>query len=441
MSTRRVLDALAHPVRDAGFAGDYDPLLELVGDARIVLLGESTHGTHEFYRARVRITQRLVREKGFDAVAVEADWSDAYRVNRFVRWAGHASLREALSGFRRFPQWMWQNTDVIDLVQWLRSENEHRPSDQRVGFVGLDVYGLHESMAAVIEYLRECDPAAARAVRERYACFDAFGEDAHAYGYATSLDLSRGCEEQALSVLRELRENAWKYLQADGVVAEDAQFVAEQNALVVRNAERYYREMYRGRASSWNLRDTHMADTLDALLKHLGRHGREAKLVVWAHNSHVGDARATSMGQRGELNLGQLVRERHGEAARNIGFTTYHGTVAAASEWDGPVRRKRVLPARPHSIEWHLHRAEPNAFFLDLRRLPSEAGFHQPLLERAIGVIYRPATELFSHYFHAVVPEQFDAIVHFDRTRAIEPLERLPGWTSLEPAETYPTGI
>jgi erythromycin esterase-like protein len=437
-----LLDELAAPLRGPGILRDYDPLLEIIGDARIVLLGEATHGTHEFYRARARISERLIRERGFSAIAVEADWPDAYRVNRYVRGIGGPTADDALDGFRRFPQWMWRNSEVVELIHFLSDYNGERAAEERVGFYGLDVYSLHGSMAAVVEFLAKVDPHAARAARERYACFDVFGEDVQTYGYLASLGVQKSCEDEAVSVLVRLREQAVRYLMLDGALDPDDRFSAEQNARVVANAERYYREMFRGRESSWNLRDTHMADTLDALLAHLERQRPGAKLVVWAHNSHIGDARATSMSRQGELNLGQLLRERHDRDLVSVGFTTYDGEVAAASSWDGPVEKKQILPAREGSVEWLFHRALPDAFILDLRSLPPEAGLHQSRLERAIGVIYRPLTELVSHYFHTILPEQFDAVIHFDHTRAVTPLERRAGAAiGADAPDTHPSGI
>jgi erythromycin esterase-like protein len=422
-----------------GAPGDYDELLRLIGDARVVLLGEATHGTHEFYRERARITQRLIEEKGFTIVAVEADWPDAYRMNRWVR--GRSDDREAadaLGGFARFPTWMWRNTDVVALVNWLRGYNETQPDPARqAGFYGLDLYSLYGSIAAVLEYLDEVDPEAASRARYRYACFEHFGEDSQAYGYAAEFGLSRSCEEAALAQLQELLARA-----AAPDPADDERFVAEQNARLVRNAEEYYRTMFRGRVSSWNLRDRHMAETLTALLDHAGRRdGRPARAVVWEHNSHVGDARATDMGRAGEWNVGQLVRERHGRDAVLVGLTTHHGTVTAASEWDGPAERKRVRPALDGSYEALLHGLETPAFWLPLRDGASGTALAGHRLERAIGVIYLPESERISHYFHARLPEQFDAVIHFDETHAVEPLERTPLWSSGEPPETFPSGL
>lgn len=446
--TTTVRQPLAQLIRTAarplsGAREDFDPIMELARNARIVLIGEASHGTHEFYRIRGEITKRLIREQGFAAVAAEADWPDAYRINRYVRGAGNdADASEALNGFRRFPQWMWRNADVLDFVGWLREFNDQLPAGARkVGFYGLDVYSLHASMAAVLEYLRIVDPAAARRAQYRYACFDQFGEDPQAYGYAASYGLAPSCEREVVEQLVDLRRSAAEYAQRDGRVAPDDLFFTEQNARVVRNAERYYRAMFGSRVSSWNLRDQHMSETLNALVLFLDRSAPNAKVVVWAHNSHLGDARATEMGEGGELNVGQLVRQQFGAAAILLGFTTYHGTVTAASDWDAPAERKTVRPALSESYEAVFHDG-PRNFFLDLRT-PSATvtALDDARLERAIGVIYRPETERMSHYFSAHLPRQFDAILHYDETRAVEPLERTGLWDRGEVPETFPSAL
>ena len=424
-------------------APDYTSLLDLIGGARFVLLGEASHGTHEFYSARAHITRQLIAEKGFTAVAVEADWPDAYRVNRYVRLAGgDPDAEQALSGFKRFPTWMWRNADVLDFVGWLRAYNEERPLGSRAGFYGLDLYSLFTSMNAVVEYLAKIDPEAARRARRRYACFDHFGENTEAYGYAATLGLSESCESEVVGQLLELQRRAAELARLDGRVAEDDFFYAEQNARLAKNAEQYYRAMFRSAVASWNLRDRHMAETLDALVKHLERNTRRARLVEWAHNSHLGDARATEMGQRGELNVGQLVRERYGSEAVLVGFTTHAGTVTAATDWHGPPERKQVRPALPGSVEQLLHETGMPRLLLPLERgTGAFTALSEPRLERAIGVIYRPETEGASHYFHARVADQFDAVLHFDHTRAVEPLERHPLWEAGEIPETFPTGM
>jgi erythromycin esterase-like protein/predicted phosphoribosyltransferase len=432
----------ARPLR--GDPAQYDALLEGIGDARLVLLGEATHGTHEFYRERAFITRRLIVEKGFSAVAVEGDWPDAYRINRYVRGGGgeHDAI-EALAGFGRFPTWMWRNADVLDFIGWLRTRNDARRVDERAGFYGLDLYSLHASIDAVLTYLDKVDPEAAARARRRYGCFDRFGDRLQEYGYAATLGLHASCEREVITQLLELHRQRLDYARRDGRVAADEFFFAEQNARLVKNAEEYYRTMFGGRAASWNLRDRHMADTLEALLRFLGTPSAgDARVVVWAHNSHIGDARATEMGQGGELNLGQLVRERYGAAAVLVGFTTHTGTVTAATDWDGPARRRHVRPALPGSYERLFHDAGIPRFLLSLRTdLDLASALAGPHLERAIGVLYLPESERSSHYFHARLPEQFDYVLHFDDTRAVEPLEREALWEAGEVAETFPTGL
>ena len=402
-----------------------EALLGLVGDARLVLLGEASHGTHEFYAIRAQLTRRLIAERGFRGVAVEADWPAAARANRYVQRASDdGDAEQALGDFRRFPRWMWRNPIVVDLVEWLREHGEG------AGFYGLDLYSLRESMSAVVEYLDAVDPEAAERARHRYGCFDHFDE--HAYAHATAAGHKDSCEDAVVEQLRELRDRADELASSHGGLARDAQFVAEENARLAADAERYYRAMYRGRASSWNLRDTHMADTLDALRDHLDRAG----IVVWAHNSHLGDARATSMGrEHGELNLGQLARERHDGTVCIVGFTSHAGTVTAARDWNAPAERRVVRPSLAGSLERRLHDAGIASGVLDLR----DGHLGEELLQRMIGVVYRPETERASHYVHARAREQFDLLVHVDTTTALEPLEP---WSAAEaPPETYPTGL
>jgi len=424
-------------------AGNFDPLLDQISDAHFVLLGEASHGTHEFYKARAEITKQLIREKRFDAVAVEADWPDAYRVNRFVRGrSADADAEEALSDFKRFPTWMWRNADVLAFVGWLREHNERNKT--QAGFYGLDLYSLFTSVEAVLKYLGKVDPEAAKRARQRYSCFEAFGEDTQAYGYSAASGMVEPCEPEVVKQLIDLQRHAGDYLSRDGQIAEDEFFFAEQNARLIKNAEEYYRSMFRGRVSSWNLRDRHMVETLQALVAHLQRQlGRSPRVVLWAHNSHLGDARHTQMGERGEWNVGQLVREHFGDDAVLVGFTTHTGTVSAASEWDAPVERKRVRPSMPGSYEKLFHDTGLPRFYLNLHandELEYDLS-EPPRLERAIGVIYLPQTERLSHYFHAWLSKQFDAVLHFDETRAVEPLERTPHWRAGEAPETYPSGL
>ena len=424
-------------------AGDVtDEILALVGDARFVLIGEASHGTHEFYKYRAAITKRLIAEKDFAAVAVEADFPDAYRINRFVRGEGSdRTAEDALGEFQRFPLWMWRNTEVLEFVEWLKNHNDPLGIDEKIGFYGIDLYSLHSSMAAVLKYLDAVDKEAANRARYRYSCFNAFGEDAQHYGYAASFDVSKSCEDEAVNQLMDLRQKAFNYMNRDGFVARDEYFFAEQNARLVINAEEYYREMFRGRVSSWNLRDRHMAETLSALAAHLESQQIPPKIVVWAHNSHLGDASATDMQQRGEWNVGQLIREQFPGETINIGFTTFTGTVTATDNWDEPARLKRVREGLNNSYERLFHQAEIPRFFLNLRDEETRDAFRGQLLERAIGVIYRPETERASHYFYADLPRQFDGVIHFDVTRALEPLDKAASWTHVDVPETYPEGI
>lgn len=425
-----------------------DVLMDLIGDARIVLIGESSHGTHEFYEARAEITKLLIEEKGFNAVAAEADWPDAYRVNRYVRGLGDdESPDQALRGFERFPAWMWRNTVVRDFVGWLRWHNGRRAADGRrqTGFYGLDLYSLHRSMQEVIAYLDAVDPQSAARARARYACFDhSLGNDGQAYGYAAAFGAGPTCERQAVEQLVELQRDAAKYLAADGRLAEDELFYAQQNATTVRNAEAYYRSMFRGRVTSWNMRDKHMAQTLGALRTHLDSHGgpEPARIVVWAHNSHVGDARATEVSADGQLTIGQLAREHYGEDCRLIGFSTYRGSVTAASDWGGIAERKVVRPALAGSIEELLHETGRSSFMVPMHDgSPAAHALDVVRLGRAIGVIYQPETERQSHYFHVRPSDQYDAMIHIDETRALEPLEPTSVWIAGQTPETYPSGL
>jgi erythromycin esterase-like protein len=442
-STTDMLRNEAHVIRPDE---NFDRLLELIGDASVVLLGEATHGTREFYRMRADICRHLIVEKGFDAIAVEADWPDALRVSRFVQLASSdQTADQALAGFQRFPQWMWRNTEIVELVYWLRLHNSQVPQpESRIGFFGLDLYSLRKSMDAVVRYLDKVDPEAAKRARERYSCFDHVAQDPQHYGYAVTFGLKKECEEEVVRQLVELTEEAAKHQSQEGGTVPDELFYAQQNARVVKNAETYYRSMFQSRDESWNVRDTHMMETLDALREHIGkRKGSPAKIAVWAHNSHLGDARATEMGEHGQLNLGQLVRERYApEETFLLGFSTHTGTVTAASDWDGPAELKKVVPSRPDSFEYLFHDSGLENFLLPIRgRDKVQAALAERRLERAIGVIYRPDTERVSHYFQADAARQFDAVIHLDQTSAVKPLEYSALWKSEEFPETYPFGV
>src|SRR5437870_5135922 len=438
MTDAEFVRELAQPLD--GESNDYDALLELIGNARIVLLGEASHGTHEFYFERAQITKRLIAEKNFTVLAIEADWPDASRVHRYVRGSSNdANASEALAGFRRFPTWMWRNTVVVEFVEWLRQFNKDvDPKRARAGFYGMDLYSLHGSIDAVLNYLEKVDPEAAKRARLRYSCFDHFSREPQEYGYAATVGAAESCENAVVEQLIEIQRKAAEFLSRDGAVAAEELFFAEQNARLVKNAEQYYRSMFRGRASSWNLRDRHMVETIEALVAHLNG-SRHPKAVVWAHNSHLGDARATEMSQHGEFNVGQLVREHFGKEAVLIGFTTHHGSVTAASDWGAEAERKNVRPALRGSYEELFHDVAVSRFWINLRDKGAKIDILRgPRLERAIGVIYRPESERLSHYFHARLAEQFDAVIHIDETGAVEPLERTSVWDKGELPETFP---
>lgn len=404
---------------------DYDALLESVGERSFVLLGEATHGTQEFYRMRAEISLRLIQEHGFDAVAVEADWPDAYRLNRYVRHEGDdAQARLALGDFQRFPRWMWCNEEVLRFVEALHALNGARSPSLRAGFYGLDVYSMYRSAQAVVDYLAAVDEEQAAIARRQYAALDHV-RDPQRYGYEAAFGIRPDCRRAVHERLLALWQRAPAYLGKDGRDAADQYFFAERNAQVVASAESYYRAMFGSRAESWNVRDEHMLRTLLALQKHLRALGGTGKIVVWAHNSHLGDARATAMSQAGEWNVGQLVRQHAGrEQALLVGFTTATGTVTAAYEWDGEPERRSVRMARTDSYEYLFHSTHLDRFYLPLRGEAARV-LTTPMLERAIGVLYRPDTEYESHYFMASLPAQFDAVFHLDETSAVQPLDVL----------------
>lgn len=405
---------------------DYDALLAMAEDKQFVLLGEATHGTREFYRMRADITRRLISEQGFDTVAVEGDWPDAWRVNRYVQGQGDDDAESALSEFERFPLWMWRNREVLEFISGLQEYNTHQPPDMRAGFYGLDLYSLYRSADAVVHYLEKIDPEQGRLARERYALLDHV-RDPQSYGYQAAFGLRPAAHREVVEQLLQLRESENKYLIRNDLVTQDAQFFAERNAAVVVNAETYYRAMFGGRINTWNLRDAHICDTLFALSEYRRRRSGSGRVVVWAHNSHVGDARATEARRRGEWNLGQLVRERVGSAALLVGFTTYTGYVSAASEWDGDVEHRWVRPALKDSCEYLFHSAHHERFFLPLQS-PEAESLKESMLQRAIGVIYVPHSERASHYFEVSLAAQFDALFHIDETSAVEPLDVPTHW-------------
>jgi protein-L-isoaspartate(D-aspartate) O-methyltransferase len=410
---------------------DLAPLLRRIGDARVVLLGEASHGSSEFYRMREKISRELILKKGFNFIAIEGDWPDAARIDHYVRHREYAPSE--WTAFARFPAWMWRNNDVRAFVVWLRSHNVSLKPNDRVAFHGLDLYSLYDSIRFVLEYLDEVDPASAKIARERYGCLTPWQSDPATYGRAALNEKYPICEDDVVSALKDLLGKRRAYADQDGERFLDA----VQNARLVANAERYYRIMYYGSRASWNLRDGHMFETLKSLLVH---HGPHSKGIVWAHNSHIGDASATEMSARGETNIGQLCRKEFGDRCYAVGFGTDHGTVAAATDWGGAMEIKTVRPAMKNSYERLCHDTGVARFMLPLRdRASAHArGLLEPRLERAIGVIYRPEFEPASHYFEATLPRQFDEYIWFDQTTAVTPIKtaELQG----QP-DTYPFGV
>jgi erythromycin esterase-like protein len=420
----------------SGTPNDYEPLMELIGDARLVLLGQASRGTHEFFAARARITRRLIEEKGFTAVALESDWTDCMPINSFVRGAhdNHDALA-ALDGFTRFPTWIWRNGAVLDFIEWLRAHNQFAQGEPPVGFHGVDLYNMHASNECVLSYLDTVDPAAAERARRRFAHagFDDFGDEALAHHDPADSGFEQARDDELVGELLELRRRAAVQVSVGGRMAEDESFAIEQDESLARNAEDYYRLMYGGSASAWGLRTHHLAQMISALVDHLDRSVGRGKVVFWAHNSQVGDARANELGDRCEVSVGQLARERFGEDAVLVGMTTYQWTVRAASDWDSPLEHKIVVPAEPGSYEALFHEIGQPRFYLPLRGCPAAAQvLRAPRLQRAIGVYYRPETERLSHYLQARLSDQFDAVIHIDQTTAVHPMRGDPAYEEEE---------
>ena len=432
-----ISNALKKQARPLESDADLDPLIDRIGKARYVLLGEATHGTSEFYQWRATLSRRLVEDHGFSFIAVEGDWPDCYRVNRYAkRYADSGNTaRDVLHAFERWPTWMWANREVAELAEWMRDYNHRRAPERQAGFYGLDVYSLWESMHAVVGYLESIDPALARAARAAYRCFEPYAEDVQEYARATAL-VPTTCEREAVAVLAAVRNKAEEFRQ-DG---RDAFFNAEQNALVARNAERYYRTMVRGGPTSWNVRDTHMVETLERLMQH---HGPEAKAIVWEHNTHIGDARFTDMARAGMFNVGQLVRQSHHEDdVVLVGFGTHHGTVIAGEEWGAPMRHMRVPPAKENSVEHALREADVGDALLlfDGSDDGGIEGLEEPIGPRAIGVVYDPRNEAWGNYVPTIVPRRYDAFMYIEETTGVDALH-MPVLVDGEPGETFPSGM
>lgn len=414
---------------------DLDPLLERIGDARYVLLGEASHGTHEYYTWRTELSRRLIQEQGFTFIAVEGDWPDCYRINRFVKGFAEAGehATEVLQQFDRWPTWMWANREVSELVQWLRQHNHDLPHEQRVGFYGLDVYSLWDSLYHVLGYLGKHFPDMLPAARRAFQCFEPYGEDVQEYARATKW-ADASCEDHVIELLSELRQSAQPFPR-DG---QDGHFNAEQNALVVQNAEHYYRTMVRGGPESWNIRDRHMVETLNRLMQH---YGPQAKAILWEHNTHIGDARYTDMAADGMVNVGQLVREQHeDQGVVLVGFGSHRGSVIAGQQWEAPMQRIAVPPGRPGSWEDVLHQVGPNNQLLLLDDARKQEQCLEERGHRAIGVVYRPQYESYGNYVPTVLPHRYDAFLYLDQTVALQPLH-LVEIDSAEAPETYPSGM
>jgi erythromycin esterase-like protein len=422
------------PVREAEYrletAADLDPLIEAIGDSRYVLLGEASHGTSEYYLWRARLSQRLIEEKGFSFICVEGDWPDCYRVNRYIKGyddAG-ASAYEVLHTFQRWPTWMWANWEVAALVEWLRKHNSVLPVSERVGFYGLDVYSLWESMDAVLDYLQQHDPESIETAKRAYQCFEPYGEDAQRYAWATAM-VPTDCENEVIDTLTKLRQRAPTFPKD-----HESAFNAEQNALVMVNGEHYYRAMIRSDSGSWNVRDRHMAETLARLM---GHYGSSAKCIVWEHNTHIGDARATDMASAGMVNVGQLIRERERDVML-VGFGSYRGTVIAGNAWGAPMEAMPMPPAAEGSWEHYLHSASPDDRLILLNDETSDT-FNQRRGHRAIGVVYHPDRERYGNYVPTVLADRYDAFIYLDKTQALHPLHIEPQITT--PPELYPWGV
>lgn len=408
-----------------------DAFLDNIGEKPVVMLGEASHGTHEYYTWRTAISKRLIAEKGFRFIAVEGDWPDCYRINRFVKGYKDAgdSIREVLKNFNRWPTWMWGNWEVAALAEWMREYNSLQPVNRKAGFYGLDVYSLWDSMQEMMSYLEKEDPQAAQSVRSAIRCFEPFQNNEHLYARYSLTEHS--CRDKVMALLKEIRAKA-HHLDGD----HEAGFNTEQNALIAVNAEKYYRSMMSFDNESWNVRDTHMMETLDRLMHF---HGNGAKGIVWAHNTHIGDARATDMARANMINIGQLAREQYGnDQVYLAGFGSYEGSVIAGDEWGAPMQEMEVPPAREGSVEHALHRESPRNRYLLFSEEEQRQIYSSPIRHRAIGVVYAPERERYGNYVTFVMPERYDAFLYIDQTKALHAMNLRPDNEQLP--ETYPFG-
>jgi erythromycin esterase-like protein len=423
------LNEAAEPL--LGDDNDYLSLIDKIGDARFVLIGEATHGTFEFYQVRAEITRKLIEQKGFMAVAIEGDWPDAYAIHSYVQGCGDENSWDSVlhHTFNRFPTWMWRNITIPPFIRWLRSYNDQLNSTNKIGFYGLDLYSLQSSMHAVVDYLMKIDEEAASRARKRYACFQDVTFDPQTYGYLASLGVKKSCVNEAIEQLLEMQHQAFENVRKQKNSKKEEYFYAIQNARLVKNAENYYRNLFEGNELPWNVRDQHMAETVTILSEHLESiMDKPSKIIIWAHNSHVGDARATEMSERKEINLGQIIRENFSTDTYLVGFSTYRGFVTAASDWGYPAEHKQVLPAIEGSYEELFSKVKHDNFLIDLHDDDVKHVLNIPRLQRAIGVIYRPERERISHCFLSRLPYQFDHLIHFDITSAVQPLDINPEW-------------
>ena len=428
----KLVASVAAPLKDKG---DLDPLMKYIGDAKYVLLGEASHGTHEYYTWRMKITQRLIEEKGFSFVAVEGDWPDCYRLNRYVKnyLNSGKSAKEVLGAFNRLPTWMWANWEVVAFAEWMKKYNKELSVDKKIGFYGLDVYSLWESMNAIIEYLEKNDPQALKTAMNAIHCFEPYkADEGQSYAQASCI-VPELCEKEVVELLREIRSKIAQYNSDHENV-----FSTEQNALVAVNAEKYYRAMVRGGPQSWNIRDRHMTTTLDRLMKF---HGKEAKTIVWEHNTHIGDARATDMANEGMVNVGQLVTEKHAEeGVVSVGFGSYKGGVLAGRSWGDVMRKIHVPPATKGSWEHILHLAgEGKNKLIMLNKIKNDERIGIHIGHRAIGVVYNPEHEMYGNYVPSILPMRYDAFIYLDETTALHALHIKPDGHQIP--ETFPFGV
>ncbi len=436
-----LLDKEINPIELDNMSG-LQTMIDNIGDARIVMMGEATHGTKEFYQIRMALSKLLIEQKGFQAIAIEGDWPSIYQFHRYILGSKEIDNEQKyLKRFTRFPTWMWANTTIPPFLEWLREYNQNLHSSLKIGMYGLDLYSLHDSIKAIIKFLSENEPDLAERAKNRYACFDHIAMNPQMYGYHVNQNLRQSCVKEVKEQLLDMQQRTLSKLSADKMLQSELEFYSNQNARVVKNAEEYYRTMFEPGAISWNLRDNHMAQTLSNIISHTESKTKlPAKVIVWAHNSHIGDARATEMSDRGEINLGQIIRERYDTSSYLLGFSTFSGTVMAASEWDYPPEVKTVLPALKASYEALFHRIPTNNFFLNLRK---DTHLNELLqharLQRAIGVIYLPQSERMSHYFFSRLPYQFDSIIHIDESHALTELSVKKQVREEDLPETYPT--